>query len=198
MKSRNTSFKSIDCTHALETGFVSRSTSTILTSCVKTQIVPLSAMHCMDQPKLAPRPMKLHLYGGLREGTDSIRFETLLFYITYFDLCLIRVLPHDATFERLADTELCRLSLGMMYWIGDIHGGRYSATICIYSRQANNGSSVLLAFFNTSSVAILKSIACRSRIHRMRWQFQTAIGDDMPARPCRRIPHNLCYTFSWP
>lgn len=75
--------------------------------------------------------MKPHPYGGLREGTDSIYLETLLFYITYFDLCLIRILPHDVTFETLADTELCRLSLGMMYWIGNIHEGRYSATICI-------------------------------------------------------------------
>jgi hypothetical protein len=29
----------------------------------------------------------------------------------------------------LADMELCRLSLGMMYWIGSIHEGRYSAIV---------------------------------------------------------------------
>jgi hypothetical protein len=54
----------------------------------------------MDQPKLAPRQMKLHLYGELREGTDSIRLDSLLFYITHFDSCLIRTLflPHDVFF----------------------------------------------------------------------------------------------------
>jgi hypothetical protein len=29
----------------------------------------------------------------------------------------------------LADMELCRLSLGMMCWIGNIHEARYSATV---------------------------------------------------------------------
>jgi hypothetical protein len=39
----------------------------------------------MDQPKLAPRLMKLHLYGGLHDVTDTIRLDPLLYYIIYSD-----------------------------------------------------------------------------------------------------------------